>query len=277
MASERETALVTGAARGIGLAIARKLASRGINVLIADVNERLGRESAAAISRDFGVDSFFQRADMTCEEDIKAMVEAVVQRWGKLDWAANNAGTGELLEDNEDCVTAEAFDKLYELNQRGVWLCQKYEAAQMRKQEPRVPKGLGNEWNGPEQRGAIVNTASICGSVATGMPSYTATKHAVIGITKTGGLFYGKHGIRCNAVSPGPVLTPEYATWSKSFINDERFKEQATGWSNRCPLKRPSTCEEQANVVSFLLSGESSFVNCANIVVDGGLTAAADK
>lgn len=130
---------------------------------------------------------------------------------------------------------------------------------------------------GPDQRGAIVNIASICSHVATGMPSYTASKHAVLGITKSGGLFYGKHGIRCNSVSPGPVLTPEYAEFKKSFENDPRFTEQSSGWSNRCPLKRPSTCEEQANVVSFLLSGESSFVNCADIRVDGGLTAVADK
>jgi NAD(P)-dependent dehydrogenase (short-subunit alcohol dehydrogenase family) len=214
---------------------------------------------------------------MTNEGDIIGMVEEAVRRWGRLDWAANNAGTGEKLEDNEDDVTSSHFDKLFALNQRGVWLCQKHEAQQMLKQKPRVPKTATKEFQGVEQRGAIVNIASICGHVATGMPSYTASKHAVLGITKSGGLFYGKHGIRCNSISPGPVLTPEYAEFKKSFENDSRFAEQASGWSNRCPLKRPSTCEEQANVVSFLLSGESSFVNCSDIRVDGGLTSVADK
>jgi NAD(P)-dependent dehydrogenase (short-subunit alcohol dehydrogenase family) len=214
---------------------------------------------------------------MTSEADIKGMVAAAVHYWGRLDWAANNAGTGQPLDDNEDDVSAAVFDSLYALNQRGVWLCQKYEAAQMRLQEPREPLGSSKEFAARAHRGAIVNVASICGSVATGMPAYTATKHAVKGITKTGGLFYGKFGIRCNSVSPGPVLTPEYHDWSQSFLKDERFHEQATGWSNRCPLKRPSTCEEQANVASFLLSGDSSFINCADVMVDGGLTAVADK
>lgn len=109
------------------------------------------------------------------------------------------------------------------------------------------------------------------------MPSYTASKHAILGITKIGGLFYGKRGIRCNSVSPGPILSDQYAEFKQTFLDDPRFSEQAVGWSNRCPLKRPSTCEEQANVVSFLLSGESSFVNCLDIRVDGGLTSVADR
>jgi NAD(P)-dependent dehydrogenase (short-subunit alcohol dehydrogenase family) len=144
----------------------------------------------------------------------------------------------------------------------------------MRKQPPRP---LKHDIPGVETRGAIVNTASICGHVSTGMPSYAAAKHAVIGITKTGGLFYGRHGIRCNSFSPGPVLTPEYAKFKESFRDDPRFSEQASGWSNRCPLKRPSHSSEQANVASFLLSDESSFVNAADIRVDGGLTAVADR
>jgi NAD(P)-dependent dehydrogenase (short-subunit alcohol dehydrogenase family) len=167
-------------------------------------------------------------------------------------------------------------NRLYEICSRGVWLCQKYEAAQMRKQEPRIPNGSYIA-PGKPQRGAIVNTASICGSVAMGMPSYTAAKHSVLGITKVGGLFYGKHGIRCNSLSPGVVLTPELLEWQKAFVDDERFHEQATGFSTRCPLKRPSHSDEQGNVASFLLSGESSFINCANIVVDGGLTVAMDR
>lgn len=269
-----EVAVVTGAASGIGLAIARKLASRGMNILMADINEKEGEEQAAAVRKAFAVDAVFHRADMSKENDIKCMVEAAVERWGRLDWAANNAGIGELLEDNEDHMDGEDFDKLYTVNQRGVWLCQKYEAAQMRKQQPRP---LKNDVPGVETRGAIVNTASICSHVSTGMPSYTATKHAVLGITKTGGLFYGKHGIRCNSISPGPVLTSEYAKFKESFQDDPRFSEQAAGWSNRCPLKRPSHSDEQANVVSFLLSDESSFVNAADVRVDGGLTAVADR
>ncbi|KAH0841229.1 hypothetical protein AYO21_06890 [Fonsecaea monophora] len=277
MATDKECAIVTGGARGIGLAIVRRLALRGINVLIADIRDELGREMARTLAEEFKVEVVYHHADMTKEDDIKGMVDAAIQRWGRLDWAANNAGTGELLEDHEDHMTGADFDRLYELDQRGVWLCQKYEAAAMRKQPLRIAHGSSVAFGAVEQRGAIVNIASICGHVAIGMPSYTAAKHAVIGITKTGGLFYGKFGIRCNSISPGTVHTPEFFSWSKTFENDPRFAEQASGWSNRCPLHRPSSCEEQANVVSFLLSGESSFINCADIKVDGGLTAVADK
>jgi len=277
MSTKIETAIVTGAASGIGRAIARKLASRGINILVVDIQKDVGSTTAASIAKEFNVDAVFHYADMTQEEDIKGMVHAAVSRWGRLDWAANNAGKGERLDDNEDHVTAADFDQLYHLNQRGVWLCQKYEAEQMRKQDLRLPNGVSENLGGRLHRGAIVNVASICAHVATGMPSYTASKHAILGITKIGGLFYGKHNIRCNSVSPGPVLTPEYAEFKKTFADDPRFSEQSTGWSNRCPLQRPSTPEEQANVVSFLLSGESSFVNCSDIKVDGGLTSVADR
>lgn len=277
MASKPETALVTGGAGGLGRAIVRKLASRGIRVLIADVQEELGQETAAEASSEFGVEVVFHWTDVTKEEDVKAMVKAVVDRWGRLDWAVNNAGISEKLDDNEDSLSAADFDRIYSINQRGVWLCQKYEAEQMCKQEPRVPLGSDPRFGQVQQRGGIVNIASICGHVSTGMPSYTATKHAILGITKTGGLFYGKHGIRCNSISPGPILSAQYAEFKKAFEGDPRFREQAVGWSNRCPLRRPSSCEEQANVVSFLLSGESSFVNCSDIRVDGGLTSVADQ
>jgi len=264
-----ETAIVTGAAQGIGRAIARKLASRGINILIADIKEDAGKATAESIAKEFGVDAAFVRANMTKEEDIKNMVEEVVKRWGRLDWAVNNAGAGEMLEDNEDNISAADFDRLAALDQRGVWLCQKYEAAQMRKQELRVPKGTKPEQGGVPHRGAIVNVASMCGHASTGMPSYTAAKHAVLGITKSGGMYYGPFGIRCNAISPGPVTSPEFFRFLE---NHEYYAKQAKGWKDRCPLQRWSTCEEQANVASFLLSGESSYVNGIDILVDGGIT-----
>lgn len=147
----------------------------------------------------------------------------------------------------------------------------------MRKRETRLPKSTLIELGGVPQRGSIVNIASMTAHIVTGMPSYTASKHAILGITKTGGLLYGKHGIRCNSISPGPILSEQWEGFNQAFIDDPPFSEQALGWSNRCPLKRPSTCEEQANVASFLLSGESSFVNCSDIRVDGGLTSVADR
>jgi len=147
---------------------------------------------------------------------------------------------------------------------------------QMRKQENLIPVGLSESLGGMPQRGAIVNIASMCGHMSEGMPSYTATKHAILGITRTGGMFYGPYAIRCNAVSPGCVLTEEYASWQKT-LTDDKFAVPASGWKDRTPLHRASTPAEQAGAVSFLLSGESSFVNCANLIVDGGLTVCIDK
>jgi NAD(P)-dependent dehydrogenase (short-subunit alcohol dehydrogenase family) len=111
MSKRRESALVTGAARGIGFAIAKKLASRGINVLLADIEEELCNESAEQLRAEYKVDAIAIRADMTVEEDIKNMVEFAIQRWGRLDWAANNAGVGEQLDDDEEDVTGAQFDK----------------------------------------------------------------------------------------------------------------------------------------------------------------------
>jgi hypothetical protein len=116
MSERRETAIVTGAARGIGFAIARKLASRKTNVLLADIQENLCKNSAAKLAEEFGVDAVPFKADVTKEEDIIDMVDFATKRWGRLDWACNNAGVGELLEDNEDNVTSAQFDMYVRLS-----------------------------------------------------------------------------------------------------------------------------------------------------------------
>ncbi|KAF5556062.1 hypothetical protein FNAPI_5853 [Fusarium napiforme] len=269
------TAIVTGGASGIGAATVRKLASRGINVLIADVSEEAGIQLAQKIKDDFGVDSLFVRTDVSSEADVKTMVDTVVKAWGRLDYAANVAGIcwdGDKLRNDESLVSTDLVDKTFQINQRGTWLCQKYEAQQMERQDPR-PVEFSPSPQTPikAQRGAIVNVASTTGVTGMGFAAYCPTKHAVIGITRNGAYYYGPHGIRCNSISPGGTTTPMSIGASPAHQRDE-YGSEAMALVKPVPLKSFAHPEEQANVISFLLSPESSHVNAVNIMVDGGFT-----
>lgn len=157
------------------------------------------------------------------------------------------------------------------MNQRGTWLCQKYEALQMKQQEAR-----DLEYDPPSayavrpQRGSIVNVASMACEVGMGLAAYTPTKNAVIGITRNGAKFYGPSGIRCNAICPGFTFTP-MLEGSLGEAGKAGSKESAEHEAvEQISLRRISFAEEQANVISFLLSDESSYVQGTHIVVDGG-------
>ncbi|KAH6988316.1 3-oxoacyl-reductase, partial [Ilyonectria sp. MPI-CAGE-AT-0026] len=267
-------AIVTGGAGGIGSATVRKLASRGINVLIADRNEASGTKLAEEIKRDYKVDAIFHRTDINKEEDIKSMVEATVKAWGRLDYAANIAGIcpdGNELRDDESKVTTDIVESVFNTNQRGLWLCQKYEALQMKSQEPReialtpAPAAPINP-----QRGSIVNISSTTGVIGMGFAAYSPTKHAVIGITRNGAYYYGPHGIRCNSVAPGGTMTTMALAAAPEDQKDVMGTE-IMELVKPVPLKVYAAPEEQASVISFLLSPESSHVNAVNIMVDGGL------
>lgn len=161
----------------------RKLASRGINVLIADVNAEAGQDLAMTVTKNFQVDATYQKVDVSSEQDIKKMIEAVEQRWGRLDYAVNAAGiwADNAFRTEEKDAPIDLVNRTFEINQRGVWLCQKLEAEQMMKQEPR-PVHFSPAASGPlaPQRGAIVNVASAAGLVAQGYPAYTASKVSTI-------------------------------------------------------------------------------------------------
>lgn len=134
------TALVTGGASGIGEATARKLASRSINVLVADVNDAAGEKLADALKEEYAVDACYQHVDVSKEDDVKKMVEAVVERWGRLDYAANVAGICidiPYVQDEANCPM-DVVQKTWEINQKGVWLCQKFEAEQMKVSAQRI-------------------------------------------------------------------------------------------------------------------------------------------
>ena len=244
-------ALVTGAGSGIGRATSLVLAREGATIVVADVNADGGEETLSAI-KDMGGDGMFVHADVSRADDVEAMVAAVVKAYGRLDCAYNNAGIegyigGRLHEYPED-----TFDRLIDINVKGVWLCLKYEIPQMLEQGG----------------GAIVNTASAAGLVGSRqMSAYVASKHAVIGLTKSAALEYAKDGIRVNAVCPGIIDTP-----MMDRLVDGR-EDYASTIPTRQPIGRKGTPEEIAEAVAWLCSDAASLVTGLSMSVDGGFVA----
>ena len=240
-------ALVTGAGSGIGRATSLVLAREGATIVVADVDAAGGEETVSAI-KDMGGDGMFVHADVSRATD----VEATVKTYGRLDCAYNNAGIegyfgGRLHEYPED-----TFDRLIEINVKGVWLCLKYEIPQMLKQGG----------------GAIVNTASAAGLVGSRqMSAYVASKHSVVGLTKSAALEYAKDGIRVNAVCPGIIDTP-----MMDRLVEGRDEYVAT-IPTRQPIGREGRPDEIAEAVAWLCSDAASLVTGLAMPVDGGFVA----
>ncbi len=244
---EAKVAVVTGGGSGIGRATALAMAKFGAIVVIGNRNVERGEEVVQTI-RSSGGQAIFQKTDVTKAADVAALVERAAKEFGRLDIAFNNAGFDgtqvPLAEQSEEDVSF-----LLEVNIKGVWLCMKYEIEQMLK-------------NGG---GAIVNTSSIFGlNGYPGWSIYTATKHAVTGMTKAAALEYAQKGIRVNAVAPGPIKTP--------------LLEKGTGgdpdsYAGFVPMGRIGQPEEVANGVVWLCSDAASFVTGHTLPVDGGTVA----
>ena len=245
-----KVAIVTGVASGIGRAAATLFAREGAAVVAADVTVDEG-EAVVKQIKDGGGKATFVRCDISRAGDVEALVAAAVRTYGRLDCAFNNAGIiGKLARTAEE--TEENFDRIITIDLKGPWLCMKYEILQMLKQ------GKG---------GAIVNTASAAGLVGShGMPTYTAAKHGVVGLTRTAALEYAKAGIRINAVCPGVVDTP----MTQGIMAQHPRMAQATGIM---PLGRECRPEEIAEAAVWLCSDHASFVTGHAMAVDGGLTA----
>jgi NAD(P)-dependent dehydrogenase (short-subunit alcohol dehydrogenase family) len=244
---EGKAALVTGGGSGLGRASAIALARAGAAVTVADVDEQGGKETAALVSEEAGGDADFVRADVTQADEVEAMVDKAVARWGHLDCALNNAGTTGVSAPTAD-YTLDDWNRAIALNLTGVFLCLKYE----------LPAML-------ERGGAIVNMASGAGLVGfPGLPAYVASKHGVVGLTRAAALEYASQGVRVNAICPGSTRTPMLEGFMGGDEQVERMMTRAV------PLGRLGRPQEIAEAVVWLCSDAASFVVGHSLAVDGG-------
>jgi NAD(P)-dependent dehydrogenase (short-subunit alcohol dehydrogenase family) len=245
-----KVALVTGGGSGIGRATALTFAVEGAKVVVADVVVDGGEETVRMI-KAAGGDAVFIQTDVTKAAEVEAMVKQVVDAYGRLDCAFNNAGIEGATALTHEC-TEENWDRVVAIDLKGVWLCMKYEIPQMLKQGG----------------GVIVNTASVAGLVGfQAIPAYVASKHGVNGLTKTAALEYAKSGIRVNAVCPGVIHTPMVERFFKA---NPQASETMSALE---PVGRLGKPEEIAAAVVWLCSDASSFVTGLPMAVDGALTA----
>ena len=248
---EGQVALVTGAGGGIGRATALAFAREGARVVASDV-EGAGGEETARLVGEAGGDAVHVACDVTRPDEVNGLVQAAVDAFGRLDCAHNNAGIEGAYGRTADC-DEENFDRTCAVNLKGVYLCLKAEIAHMLRQEG---------------GGAIVNTASVAGvEGAKNLPAYVASKHGVVGLTRTAALEYATRGIRVNAVCPGPIRT----RMLEALMEENPRMEPAM--IAAVPMRRLGKPEEIAEAVVWLCSDRASYVTGQGIVVDGGFTA----
>ncbi|SNS99390.1 NAD(P)-dependent dehydrogenase, short-chain alcohol dehydrogenase family [Pseudomonas segetis] len=245
-----EVALVTGAAAGIGRATALAFAGQGLKVVVSDV-DNAGGEASVEMIRQAGGEAVFIPCNVTLDSEVAALMEQIVQCYGRLDYAFNNAGIeieqGKLADGSES-----EFDAIMGVNVKGVWLCMKHQ----------IPLLLA------QGGGAIVNTASVAGlGAAPKMSIYSASKHAVIGLTKSAAVEYAKKKVRVNAVCPAVIDTDMFR---RAYEADPRKAEFAAAMH---PVGRIGKVEEIAAAVLYLCSDQAAFTTGQALAIDGGATA----
>jgi 3-oxoacyl-[acyl-carrier protein] reductase len=242
---DKQVAVVTGAARGIGRSIAEALAAEGAAIAVFDVMDS-GAETVAAIAAQFGVKTRFDKVDVTRAESVDAAVAGALVWGGRIDVLVNNAG---VTRDNLMIrMTPEDWDLVLGINLKGSFLCTKSVFAQAMKNQ---------------RSGSIVNIASVVGVVGNaGQANYSASKGGLIALTKTTAKEFSKRNVRCNAVAPGFIQTEMTAKLSE---------EARKAWLANIPLARAGTPQDVADVVVFLAGPKSSYVTGQVVCIDGGM------
>jgi NAD(P)-dependent dehydrogenase (short-subunit alcohol dehydrogenase family) len=243
--------IVTGGGSGMGRTAAAMFAAEGAKVVVADFDDAGGRETERLV-REAGGEASFVRVDISTEPDAKAMVDAAVDAYGRVDVLYNNAGI--MPEEDHSVIDTpvEAWDRVMAVNVRGVYLGCKHAIPQMLEQGS----------------GSIINIASFVAILGCSVPqdAYTASKGAVLALTRSLAVQFAGRGVRTNAISPGPIETPLLMDW---LLKDEDAKQLRLA---RNPTGRFGKPEEVVSVAIYLASDESRWTNGANFVVDGGIT-----
>ena len=245
---EGRVAVITGGGSGIGLASARRLASEGAKVVIADVSAESGKAAADEVN------GLFVQTDVSDEAQVQALFQTAVDHYGSLDVAFNNAGISPPDDDSILTTGLEAWQRVQQVNLTSVYLCCKYSIPHMQKQG----------------KGSIINTASFVAvmGAATSQISYTASKGGVLAMSRELGVQFARENIRVNALCPGPVNTP---LLKELFAKDP---ERAARRLVHVPVGRFAEPEELAAAVAFLASDDASFITASQFLVDGGISGA---
>jgi NAD(P)-dependent dehydrogenase (short-subunit alcohol dehydrogenase family) len=247
-----KVALVTGGTSGIGRATAIAFGAAGAKVVFSGRREV---ERTSAMIRELGAECLFVRSDVSSEPEVKALIEKTVATYGKIDFAFNNAGFGTVPKPLHE-QSIEDHDSIMATNLRGVFLCMKYEIQQM------LTQGAG----------VIINNSSLSGLIGvTGTGSYTASKHGVMGLTRSAALDYAKQGIRINAVNPGFTRGTEIVTPKSLQEMGVTLEQLESMMSSSVPMGRMAQLEEVAETVVFLCSDAASYITGQPLVIDGGL------
>lgn len=258
-------ALITGAGSGIGLESSLLFASEGAKIIACDINLETATKCAELVNSRYGKGQTVAvpvKADVSKESDVKAAVDKAVSEFGRLDVMFNNAGIMHPKDDDSQNTPESIFDLTYAINVKGVWYGCKHAIAAMRKNPTDASKGLTTG-------GSIINTASFVGLLGAATPqlAYTASKGAVLAMTRELAAVHAREGIRVNNLLPGPLRTPLLM----DFLDTPEKKERRLV---HVPMGRFGEAIEQAQAVLFLASPESSYVTGMDMKVDGGLTSA---
>ena len=251
-----QVALVTGGTAGIGEAASLAYAKEGAKVVLIGRNSERGNNVVSVIQNAGGTADFIE-ADVSQARQVQSFIETTVEKYGRLDVAFNNAGVegvgGPIHQYPED-----EWVRTIDINLKGVWLCMKYQIQQMLNQR---------KLESSETQGVIVNMASIAGHVASASPDYCASKHGVIGLTKSAALNYASKGIRVNSVSPASIHTPMFDRFAAET------PDQVQVWRDSHPIGRIGHPDEVAEAVLWLSSNRANFITGTSLMIDGGWTA----